>query len=348
MRGPIKTLTLTLAVGGATLGVPAAAGAAPLEYGVVSQTVLTAGEFQRMERGGVETLRFLIRRRAIETAPGEYDWSTVDPVVGGAATHRIELLPILYGSPEWVHEVEAHPPIDTPVDRRGWKRFLTALVDRYGPRGEFWRGHPGRARPLRRWQLWNEGNFDFYWHPKPAAAEYARLVGISADAIRSADRRAEIVLGGVASVRSGLPWWEFIRDLYETPGIERDFDVVALHPYAPGIRLLGAQIRLIRETLREAGDGRTPLAITEIGWASDGNPKAPLVVGEARQARLLRRSFAYLAAHRRRWRISDVQWYAWRDSRAVEAFCSFCEHAGLFDLGGAPKPSWAAFRRAAR
>ena len=344
MRSTLISCAATLACV-AAIGAPTAQ--ARPEYGVASQTLITERDLERMGRGGVETLRFVVRRDAVETAPGEFEWTQLDQLVLGAARERVELVPILYGSPAWLHEVEAHPPLDTPADRQGWKRFLTALIDRYGPRGELWRG-PGPQRPVRRWQLWNEPNFDFYWHPSPDAHEYARLVQVSAAAIRAADPGAEIILGGVASVRSGVKWWRFMRELYRTPGIKRGFDSVALHPYSPGIRLLGAQIRLMREVMLAGGDRRTPLAITEIGWASEGDPRAPLVAGEAGQARLLRRSFAYLERHASDWLISDVQWYAWQDNLEVEAFCSFCAHAGLFDLEGRAKPAWAAFRRAVR
>jgi hypothetical protein len=325
---------------------PLAAGAdAELKHGVVSQAPLAPKDFARMDRGGVETLRFLVRWRLVEPSAGGYDWSRVDPVVEGAARHGVELLPFVYGSPQWVDAIESHPPLDTRADRAAWRGFLTALVERYGPHGEFWRG-PGKAHPIRRWQIWNEPNFDFYWDPAPSAREYARLVEISAAAIRGADRRSEIMLGGVASVHNGVPWWRFLRQVYERPGIRRDFDTVALHPYSPGIYFLGKQIRLAREVMREAGDRRAPLAVTEIGWASDGDRGTPLVVGETGQANILRRSFDYLEQHRREWRISDVDWYAWQDSPAVEAFCSFCEHAGLFDLDGNAKPAWRAFQRA--
>ena len=186
-----------------------------------------------MGRGGVETLRFVLRRDAVETAAGEFEWTQLDQLVLGAARERIELVPILYGSPAWLHEVEAHPPLDTPADRQGWKRFLAALIDRYGPRGELWQG-PGPQRPVQRWQLWNEPNFDFYWHPSPDADEYARLVQVSAAAIRAADPGAEIILGGVASVRSGVKWWRFMRDLYRDPGDPAGLRLGRAPPLLPG------------------------------------------------------------------------------------------------------------------
>jgi hypothetical protein len=337
---PITIVALLLAV----LAAPASAHAGP-RPGVVTQGALDERDFARMERAGVETLRFVLRWREVAPERGRFDWSTIDPILAGAARHRIEPLPIVYGSPGWVAEPESHPPIDDAADRAAWRGFLTALVDRYGRGGGFW--VEGVRSPIKRWQIWNEPNFDFYWDPSPAVGEYARLLDLSATAIRAADRRARIMLGGVAAVRSGLPWWRYLRRLYRRPGIERDFDAVALHPYAPGIRLLRRQVDLARAIMRSANDSRTPLAITEVGWAS-GGPPTPLVVGRQRQARLLRRTYRLFDRRHPGWRVSDVQWYAWQDSLAVEAFCGFCRHAGLFDLAGEPKPAWPAYRRAIR
>ncbi len=340
---PIAVVMAALAL----VAVAAAPAAARPAFGVVSQAPLTDRDFARMDRGGVQTLRFVLRRRLVEPARGSYDWSGVDPVVEAAARHRISLLPIVYGSPEWVNPTESHPPLDSAADRAAWRAFLAALVGRYGPGGEFWSGRAGRPHPIRRWQLWNEPNFDFYWDPEPSADEYARLVRISAAAIRGVDPRAKLMLAGVASVRNGLRWWRFLGDLYDHRRIERDFDYVALHPYSPGLTYLRRQINLAREVMRDAGDERTPLAVTELGWASDGDRAAPLVVGPHGQANLLRNSFDLLSGRHPRWRISDVDWYAWQDTEAIEPFCSFCAHAGLFDLDGEAKPAWGAFQAAA-
>jgi hypothetical protein len=49
-----------------------------------------------------------------------------------------------------------------------------------------------------------------------------------------------------------------------------------------------------------------------------------------------------------RLRISDADWYAWKDTATITAHCSFCAEAGLFDLQGNPKLAWGAYRKAAR
>jgi hypothetical protein len=250
----------------------------------------------------------------------------------------------VYGSPSWIADRENHPPLDDAADRVAWRGFLAALATRYGPGGTFFAGGP--ERPIRRWQIWNEPNFSVYWAPPQSAEAYGELVKLSADALRSVDPNAKVVLAGVAAVHDGVPWAGFLKDLLAVPGIRRSFDFVGFHPYSEDLRMLRSQVDRIRRLLTRAGARRERLAITEIGWASDGVRPRPLVVGPRKQAELLRRSFAMLAAPNTGWRIADVQWYAWQDSAAVEELCVFCQYAGLFDSADAPKPAWKSFRRA--
>jgi len=314
---------------------------------VVTQAAvpLTARDLARMDRGGVQELRFLVSWTATERVRGEYDWSSTDPIVAAAARRRIQLLPFVYGSPIWISAHEGHPPLDSAADELAWRQFLGALVDRYGPAGSFWHGSPHRG-PITRWQIWNEPNFDFYWHPRPAPAEYARLLAISAEAIRARDPQAELVMGGLAPVAAGIPWTRFLRDLYDIAGFRASVDAVALHPYSPTIPDLARQISRARLIMRLGGEPQAPLALTEIGWASGGSP-APLVVGPHGQAGMLRSAFSAVFA-KRKWRISDLMWYAWQDSLKVETSCSFCKRAGLLDRRGRAKPAWRAFREVIR
>lgn len=311
--------------------------------GVVTQGPLSARDFDRMHRGGVETLRFLLFWPGVETGEGIYDWSPIDRIVARAAPADVELLPLIYGSPPWVAKPENHPPLDSEEDVQAWRRFLAALVDRYGRGGSFWNG-VAKPQPIIRWQIWNEPNFDLYWHPRPAPAEYAELLAISADAIHERDPRARIVMAGVAPVAAGMLWSRFLRLLYQAPGFERDADVVAFHPYAPTIAGLIENVRTARRIMRSHGDRKKALAVTEIGWSSS-RQRGQLVVGPRDQAELLRASFSRLFTTPK-WQISDVQWYAWQDSRAVEFACTFCERAGLFTRWGRPKQAWRAYRRA--
>ncbi len=338
----IRTATLLATALLAVLATaPARAAVSP---GVVPQDPVTESDLALMKQGGVETVRFQVSWTAIQPAPGAFDWSSVDPLMDGLARHGLEPLPYFYASPAWVASQGKHPPIDDEADRNAWRAFLTAVAERYGPKGAFWKGRTAKA-PIRRWQIWNEPNFEFYWDPEPDPRAYAELVKVSSKAIRAVHKGAEIVLGGVAPVRSGTRWWIYLRKLYEIPRVKRHFDTVALHPYSQTMRDLRWQVRKARKIMEKADDRKATLAITEIGWSS-GTQRVPLVVGPQRQAELLKNSFRMFSNPKLR--ISDADWYAWKDTTTITPHCSFCAQSGLFDLQGTPKPAWGAYKKAAR
>ncbi len=341
-RALLPLLVLSVLVAPAS----AAAKVAPGFFGVVPQGALTAADYAWME-GVVGTLRVPLYWFECEPAPGDYDFSRLDAVVGEAAAHGIRVLPFVFGTPAWIAADPARPPLGSAVARGAWSSFLRRLVERYGPGGEFWEGRAG-ALPIRRWQIWNEPNFRLFWAPHPAPRQYAELLGLAAKAIRGADPGAQIVLGGIAPVSGGLLPWVYLRRLYGVPGVERDFDFVALHPYSIRVGNTIAQVRLAREAMVAAGDGATSILITELGVASSGTIPSAFVRGEAGQAEYLRDAFAALLAKRQAWRIAGADWFTWRDEVEPDGDCGFCQGAGLFDLTGRAKPAWRAFKAAVR
>lgn len=346
VRGGLAAGLLALLLGLALA--PPSARAAPVApsgfFGVVPQGELTARDFDRMRGLGL-TVRVPFLWLAIEPHRGEFDFSETDRLASEAARTGVQLLPMLYGTPAWLASDHARPPLG-PAGRRAWAGFVRQMVGRYGRGGEFWRGRSPRL-PVRSWQVWNEPNFVVFWRPRPSPRGYARLLDISARAIRGADPRALVVAAGVAPVE-GDPWpWEYLRRLYRVPGAKRDFDLAALHPYANTLSGVEYAVRATRRVMARAGDGRKPLLLSEIGVASDGRFSNPYDHGRRGQARFLTRVYSLLLAERRRWRIAGAGWFTWRDGSRPDGYCVFCEFAGLFDAAGKPKPSWWAFRRAA-
>ena len=342
-----------LAIGGvlwspALFSDPAEAGTAHGHYGVVAQGDLQEIDYQRMRRGGVGSVRIRLDRRWVEPERGMRDWTYVDRLVGEAARNGVELLPFVYGSPNWVAPGHATPPIRSRTDRAGWRSFLRALVRRYGHGGSFWT-HRASREPIETWQIWNEPNLPIYWHPRPAPGDYATLLRISAAAVRGVDPRAEVMLAGLAATHRGIPVEPFLARLYAERATRPAFDTAALHPYAARIGTLMRRVERVRDIMRAFGDRRTPLAITELGWASGGPRSHALVKGPRGQARMLRRSFSSLRRKRRAWSLDRVNWFAWEDATgSVESICDFCRFAGLFTSNGRAKPAWRAFRRVAR
>jgi hypothetical protein len=364
MRTMLCAWTAALAVTAIFATCAASAQALPAGFwGATPQSSLNGEQFQRIGRGGVETVRIPIGWPAVQPSnDGKFDWSGFDNQVEEAAKAGIRVLPFLSGAPEWAVPAKVvsgtggtlRAPARLPVSgvgRTGWVSFLTAAVARYGPTGSFWAEHPGVPKtPIRSWQIWNEPNFK-YFIAKPNPAEYGKLVKISYAALRAADPGAQVVLGGLfarpkgsrtaAGKHKSLNWYasDFVSQMYRrTPGIKTRFNGVALHPYTIYARELPGVTEEFREVLTANRDGGKALWVTELGWssgkASGGNLFAK---GPGGQARELRAAFTQLRNKQAKWKVKSVFWFSIDDAPGA---CNFCDGSGLFGLGFAPKPAW--------
>jgi hypothetical protein len=314
-------------------------------FGVVPQGPVGARDFKRM-RGVVGTLRIPVYWPGVEPRAGELDFTALDATVSAAAASGVRVLPFVYGTPAWLDSNPAHPPLGARA-RSAWAGFLRALVNRYGSKGELWRDSGPRRVPIRQWQIWNEPNFLLFWRPRPSPNGYASLLRTSARAVRAADPRAQIVAAGLAPVEGGMLPWTFLRKLYAVPGVRATFDLAAVHPYSPSLGGMAYQVRKARQVMAAAGDGGKPLLVSELGVASDSPLPTAFDWGSKGQAKFLQRAYGLLLRARQRWHIAGIDWYAWQDMPTADPHCVFCEHAGLFDPSGKPKPAWRAFAHVA-
>jgi len=330
-------------------------------WGVVPQARPSAEELQRLKRGGADSIRVPIVWDAVQ--PSRFaapDWSSVDPFIQMAAEARLDVLPFVYGAPSWAvpvdRSISSRPPKFLPVrtwlQKTAWKALLRSAVKRYGPAGSFWAENPGvPRRPIRYWQIWNEPNF-FYFVGRPNPAEYGKLVKLSYAALKSADRGAKIVLGGLfarpkqARFKRHPPVayfaTEFLMRMYRANrGIKSKFQGVALHPYTGSFKRLTPYIEGVRKVLSANHDAGKGLWITELGWSSQrptrGNSFAKGWRGQAKQ---LKGAFGLLRKMQRRWRIARVYWFSVNDQPGS---CNFCGGTGLFAEGFRPKPAWYAY-----
>ena len=308
-------------------------------FGVDPQTPLADADYARMGEAGVGLVRFPLFWAPVSAgSEATYDWSAADALVAGAAANGIRALPFVLGT--------APPQGDT--ERAAWRTFLEAAVARYGPGGELWAANPELPRlPIRDWQIWNEQNSPGNWVPRPNVRAYAKLLAESHAAIKNTDPGATVIVGGMfgtpfGGLPPGISAWDFLDRLYRRQGAERDFEGIALHPYAAGLAGVKRQIERIRRRLARAGDGAAELWITELGWAS-GGVAHPLTRGLSGQARRLRQSFRYLTRNRRELNLQNVTWYSWRDNLSPSAgLCTWCPESGLLTADGQPKPALAA------
>jgi hypothetical protein len=340
------------------------AGAVPANFwGAVPQTQMSPAQLERLQRGGVDSIRFAIDWTAIQPHPrSEIDWGFVDGMVSALAKAHIEGLPFLYGAPRWAVPVRGVPgtgggakaPAHLPVAGRagsGWSAFLRQAVERYGPRGTFWSENPEVPRdPIHTWQIWNEPNFK-YFVARPNPGEYGRLVRRSARAIHAVDLGAKIVLGGLFA-RPGeagkfhppraFTAVEFLELMFKrTPGVAAAFDGVALHPYTTSYATIPGEIEEVRRLLGSRRAASKGLWITEVGWSSEPpSRRDAFAKGLHGQASQLSGAFRLFRANWRRWRLRQVFWFSVDD---LPGACNFCGGSGLFRRGFKAKPSWRSY-----
>jgi polysaccharide biosynthesis protein PslG len=217
-----------------------------------------------IKRSGVRWIRLGLVWSVIETAPGRYDWTSSDRVISGAKARGLEFLGLVTYSPSWA--TGTNDDKLAPRDPAGIAPFVHAAAERYAAAG------------LHTWEVWNEPNLSGTWGPKPDPASYTQLLRAAASSIRSVDRSATVMVGGLspagdATDGSTISPLSFVLRLY-AEGAGSFFDAIALHPYSfpsPPLRpgLVGntsfQQLPVLHQAMSDHGDGAKKIWITEFG-----------------------------------------------------------------------------------
>lgn len=360
-------LTAGLAGCGGDGGEPEGSGAAPSTpaapqtaryYGMVASEVLPLARaeqeaaLRQQAESGVGLLRQTFQWNEIEPSKGRWAFGMHDQLMESAAKAGIELLPIVFNvrpdqkaAPK--RGVEITPTTTMPPkDPAAFAAYATALVERYGRGGTFWKERPELPeRPPTAWQVWNEPNLKAYWGGRPNDKEYAELLRVTAAAIRKADPQAEVVTGGIPESRLGIPLSDYVSLLVRA-GAKGSFDTLAIHPYSENVD--GAMVAAsdARRILDEAGLQDVNLWITEIGWAT-GSVGSDFTVSEAEQGELIAELLQRTANVAGELKLRGVVYYGWRDVDPYPGGKDFWGlHTGLLRKSGEPKPSLAAYRDA--
>jgi hypothetical protein len=210
------------------------------------------------QAAGATVLRIAFGWDAIEPERGRYDWSFWDDYVRMAVSeYHLRLIPYICYTPKWA---ATDPGKDfwrsPPRDPEDFARFITALVHRYG-------------QQIHSWELWNEPDNPAYWLGTPH--QLAELVKAGSRAVRAADPRATIVLGGIAGETP------FLEKLFHDEHIGPAVDVVNVHSYfetwhPDPIESLTRYIARAEDIMTRNG-GAKPIWMAETGYSSvDGRP----------------------------------------------------------------------------
>jgi hypothetical protein len=242
---------------------------------VANGTAFVDRELPLIARLGVKTLRLEFPWPLLEPRRGAFDWRRADYIVRKASRYRIAVQPVLVYSPSWAAASASSPP-----RARDFSRFVRRFAARY-------------RRKIDYYELWNEPNFDRYWDG--TQAEYIRTVLVPGyRAVKAADRRAKVLLGGPTSADVG-----WLHGIYSNGG-GRFFDVLTYHDYTGDPAELVRNAFAVRGVLEAQGQARKPIWLGEYGIQEPH-------IADVLQQRLIR------SALTQEMPVARALWYSLRD-----------------------------------
>ena len=327
MRFRLAILLCCAAVG----ALAPAAGASPnARFGIQDDAWLMHGagtlddRLDRLERLGVEIVRFNLHWDVIEAKRGAPDWQAADLVLQGLRARNIPAVVGIVGSPRWANGGKG--PNYAP-SAKAFATFAGQAATRY--------------RFVSRWVIWNEPNQARWLRPTTPKTYVSRLLNPGYAAIKRANPRA-LVAGGVTAPRGGTGGVSPVAWIRGMKAAGARLDAYAHHPYPSSSRetpftggcshcstiTMATLERLLGEVQRAWGPKRVWL--TEYGYQTGA-----FGVSQQRQAELIGQ--AGLRVHRAP-RVDMLIHYLVKDEPEAARFQS-----GLFTPAGKPKLAALAF-----
>jgi len=137
---------------------------------------------------GLGWIKQQVRWEAMESQPGEIDWSVLDFIMPSAQRFEVKLLLSVVTAPDWAREPGvALGREGPPADPQTYADFVAEIVKRY----------PGRIHAI---EVWHEQNTGREWTSNHGlnAAKYVELLRAAYDAIKAIDPGIIVISGGLA------------------------------------------------------------------------------------------------------------------------------------------------------
>lgn len=158
-------------------------------------------DFHLISEGGMGMARLSVSWSAREPSSGVFEWNGLDGKIRLLQELGIEVFLTLYSDAAWAvrssdKEARNRPPNDFQI----WRRFVTALVERYDADGSD--DAPGLVRPVRYFQVANEWisdeNRSGGW--TGTTDELIEFINLSHDAVKESFPEAVYVMGGISAL----------------------------------------------------------------------------------------------------------------------------------------------------
>ncbi|GAA4852796.1 hypothetical protein GCM10023235_32460 [Kitasatospora terrestris] len=289
--------------------------------------------------------------------PKNFNWQRFDRVLKAAQQRGLEVLPTISYTPKWARKSNCpgDDPSCAPAKPEDFANFAKDAAKRYAPMG------------VHTWEIWNEPNIPF-WAPKPDAAAYTNLLKLTTKAMRAADPKAYLLMGGLAAVgtdpaKGFVSHTEFL-DQVSKLGANKLVDAIAYHPYTyphlPSAKTdFGTAFEQISSSkdnlvavLDKYGTPDLPIWLTETGAATNGPgaaadantiPDGATHVTEDFQAAIAADTVPAAAANKH---VGAVFWFAHQDTGTAKDKQRRSMFYGLRRYDGTAKPAFNALRDA--
>lgn len=278
---------------------------------------------QQAQNTGVQWGREEFNWDVVESIDDQYSFTQYDQAVQAYQAHNIQILGLLTYSSKWAATSEFDPP-----NMMAWQDYVGTVADHYKDN-------------ITYWEIWNEPNNSGFW--KSDAATYALYLEAAANAIKTKNPNAKIVLGGLSGADT-----DFLTKVYKNLTEPNIMDVVAVHPYrqvgsnfnyAPedtvnNLNTLVTDLYNVKAVSRYWQQKTVPIWLTEVGWTT-----AAAGVSEQTQADYLTRLYTIALS------VPDVQkvfWYSLTDTASDPTLTD--KYFGLFTNVYTDKPAKTAYQ----
>ncbi|MEW2400066.1 cellulase family glycosylhydrolase [Streptomyces sp. NPDC046862] len=285
-----------------------------------------------------------------------YEWHRFDRVAKAAKAHRLNVVAVIAYTPKWARVAGCTGSQScAPADPDTFAGFAKQAAERYAPMG------------VHTWEVWNEPNIGF-WRPAPDPARFTELVKVTSRALRSADSKAYVVMGGLAGIKSDskgnrLSPLDFLTAAAKR-GVNKYVDAIGYHPYnfpalpsaTPGTGTAFERISTVQGNLMAVldtyGTPDLPIWLTETGAptsgageVSDGTTVTDDTdhVTEARQAEIAVDTVKTAVANPH---VDAMFWYTDQDLAPAEEKLRPTRYYGLRRYDGSKKPAFDALKKA--
>jgi hypothetical protein len=380
----LAALGVAALVGLALALAPTAVATNKLQVGIFDDGAVLYGEpeliFPQLANTGTKLLRVNLwwsgpgirvatrrPRRPADPTDLAYNWDTYDRTVRFAVENNINVVFSIVGTPPWANAARGWNV--APTNSSDLRSFAAAAQKRYS--GKFVNADGVTLPKVSAWMAWNEPNNPVFLKPQfrrvgktwtiQSGRDYAKMCNAIVQGIKSIQRTSKVACGGTAprgnnnpsSSRPSVSPLPFARAM--KAGGAAGFDAYAHHPYSSspaetpttkpaGVRgqpptavTLGNFDTLVTE-LNRLYRKRVRIWITEYGYQT--NPPDQIAgVTYSKQAAYMTQAVSYARRHPQ---IDLFLWFLLRDGDRLDGWQS-----GLTTVGGARKPSFNAFRRAA-